>query len=49
MELGYTDERRAAEADLKRYGPDGLVAYTFTAPLEQLFTQPRPEHIAHRL
>ena len=49
IELGDPNERLSAESLVKRYGPDGLIAYTFTAPLEQVFTQPRPEHIASRL
>ena len=49
VELGDLDERVAAENDVEWYGSDGLLAYTFTAPLDQVLTQPRPDHIADRL
>ena len=49
MELGDEIERQGAQSDLNRRGSSGLTAYTFTAPLDQVLTQPRPERIANRL
>lgn len=48
-ELGDPRELSVAETDLKRVDHDGLIAYTLTAPLDQLLAHPRPEHIANRL
>lgn len=49
IELGDASERQAADALLEHIGREGLIAYTLTAPLEQVLTQPRPEAIANKL
>lgn len=47
IQLGDEIEKHGAESELRRYDPEGLLAYTLTAPFDEVLTQPRPEHIAN--